>query len=43
LGVAVASRTQVLKMESPPPRKAGLRVKTVDELLEKLKNDAKVL
>jgi electron transfer flavoprotein beta subunit len=43
LGVAVASRTQVLKMESPAPRKAGLRVKTVDELLEKLKNDAKVL
>ena len=43
LGLAVASRTQVLKLEPPAPRKAGVRVKTVDELLDKLKNDAKVL
>jgi electron transfer flavoprotein beta subunit len=43
LGLAVASRTQVLKLESPARRKAGVRVKTVDELLDKLKNDAKVL
>ena len=43
LGVTVASRTQVLKLEPPAPRKAGVRVKTVDELLERLKNDAKVL
>jgi electron transfer flavoprotein beta subunit len=43
LGVTVASRTQVLKLEPPPQRKAGVRVKTVDELVDKLKNDAKVL
>ena len=43
LGLTVASRTQVLKLEPPAPRKAGLRVKTVDELLDKLKNDARVL
>ena len=43
LGVAVASRTKVLKVEPPASRKAGLRVKTVDELVDKLKNDAKVL
>ncbi len=43
LGVAVASRTQVLKMEPPTRRKAGMRVKTVDELVDKLKHDAKVL
>ena len=43
LGLAVASRTQVLKVERPPSRKAGIRVKTVDELLDKLKNDVKVL
>jgi electron transfer flavoprotein beta subunit len=43
LGLTVASRTQVLKLEPPAARKAGLRVKTVDELLDKLKNDAKVL
>jgi electron transfer flavoprotein beta subunit len=43
LNLAVASRTQVLKLEPPPRRKAGVRVKTVDELLDKLKNDAKIL
>jgi electron transfer flavoprotein beta subunit len=43
LGVAVASRTQVLKLEPPAARKAGVRVKTVDELVDRLKNDAKVL
>jgi electron transfer flavoprotein beta subunit len=43
LGQAVASRTQVLKVEPPTARKAGVRVKTVDELLDKLKHDAKVI
>jgi electron transfer flavoprotein beta subunit len=43
LGLAVASRTQVLKVEPPASRKAGVRVKTVDDLLDKLKNEAKVL
>ncbi len=43
LEVPVATRTQVLKLEPPAPRKAGVRVKTVDELLDKLKHDAKVI
>lgn len=43
LGIAAVSRTNVLKLEAPPQRKAGVRVKTVDELLDKLKNDAKVI
>ena len=43
LGLSVSSRTQVLKLEKPPTRKAGVRVKTVDELVDKLKHDAKVL
>ena len=43
LGLAVATRTQVLKLEPPPSRKAGVRVKTVDELVDRLKNDVKVL
>jgi electron transfer flavoprotein beta subunit len=43
LGLAVTSRTQVLKLEAPPQRKAGVRVKTVDELMHKLKHDAKVI
>ncbi len=43
LGINIASRTQVLALESPPKRKAGVRVKTVDELVDKLKNEAKVI
>lgn len=43
LGVITASRTRVLKLEVPPQRKAGVRVKTVDELVDKLKNEAKVI
>ncbi len=43
LGVAAASRTQVLKLAKPPGRKAGVKVKTVDELIAKLRDEAKVL
>lgn len=43
LGVAAAGRTRVLKLERPPGRKAGVRVKTVDELIAKLRDEAKVL
>ena len=43
LGVTAVSRTHVLKLEPPAARKPGVRVKTVDELLDKLKNEAKVL
>ncbi|MDI1318971.1 MAG: electron transfer flavoprotein subunit beta/FixA family protein [bacterium] len=43
LGVVAASRTRVLKLERPPGRKAGIRVKTVDELIAKLRDEAKVL
>lgn len=43
LGVTVASRTHPLKFEAPAKRKAGVRVKTVDELIQKLRSEAKVL
>lgn len=43
LGVTAASRTQVLKLETPARRKAGVRVKSVDELVDKLKHEAKVI
>lgn len=43
MGVTVTSRIQVLKLERPAPRKSGVRVKTVDDLVEKLKHDAKVV
>lgn len=43
LGVSAASRTRVLKLERPAGRKAGVRVKSVDELIAKLRHEAKVL
>ncbi len=43
VGVTVASRTRVLKLEPPARRNAGVRVKTSDELLDKLQHEAKVI
>jgi electron transfer flavoprotein beta subunit len=43
LGVTALSRTAVLKLESPPRRKAGVRVKSVDELVDRLRHEAKVI
>ena len=42
-GVDVAPRLEVLKTTEPSGRKAGVKVKTVGELIEKLKNEAGVL
>ncbi|HJQ55289.1 MAG TPA: electron transfer flavoprotein subunit beta/FixA family protein [Vineibacter sp.] len=43
LGVDVTPRLKVLKVEEPAGRKAGVKVKTVAELIDKLKNEAGVL
>jgi len=43
LGVEPATRLQVLKVEEPPKRKGGGKVKDVAELVDKLKNEAKVV
>jgi electron transfer flavoprotein beta subunit len=43
LTVAATSRTRVLRMEAPAGRKGGVRVKTVDELIAKLRTEAKVI
>jgi len=43
LGVDLAPRLQVLKVEEPPARAGGKKVESVDELVDKLKNEAKVL
>ncbi|NOS72085.1 MAG: electron transfer flavoprotein subunit beta/FixA family protein [Verrucomicrobia bacterium] len=43
LGVDAVSRTRVLKLETPRKRQTGVRVKTVDELIDKLRNEAKVI
>ncbi|NEX60502.1 electron transfer flavoprotein subunit beta/FixA family protein [Noviherbaspirillum galbum] len=43
LGVDVTPRLKTLKVAEPPKRSAGIVVKTVDELVSKLKNEAKVI
>ncbi|TBW07723.1 electron transfer flavoprotein subunit beta/FixA family protein [Azotobacter chroococcum subsp. isscasi] len=43
LGVSVASTLKVLKVEAPAERQAGIKVGSVAELVEKLKNEAKVI
>ncbi|MGV1795380.1 electron transfer flavoprotein subunit beta/FixA family protein, partial [Rhizobium sp. A37_96] len=42
-GVSTEPRLKVLKTEEPGGRKAGVKVKSVAELVEKLKNEAGVL
>src|SRR5436305_6439895 len=42
-GVDVAPRLEIVKTAEPSGRKAGVKVKTVGELVEKLKNEAGVL
>ena len=43
LGVDVAPRLATLKVEEPPKRKAGVKVPDAKALVEKLKNEAKVI
>jgi electron transfer flavoprotein beta subunit len=42
-GVDVTPRLEVLKTVEPPTRKSGVKVKTVAELVDKLKNEAGVI
>ncbi|XAW87381.1 electron transfer flavoprotein subunit beta/FixA family protein [Vibrio sp. CDRSL-10 TSBA] len=43
LGVTVTQHQQVLEVMSPPQRRAGILVSGVDELVDKLRNEAKVI
>ena len=43
LGVDAGPRTELLSVELPPSRDAGIIVESVDELVDKLKNEAKVI
>ena len=43
LSVDASPRTETLKVSPPPERAAGVIVESVDELVEKLKNEAKVI
>ncbi|MCB1685267.1 MAG: electron transfer flavoprotein subunit beta/FixA family protein, partial [Pseudomonadales bacterium] len=43
LGVDVTPKVEVLSVEPPAARKAGIKVDSVDMLVDKLKNEAKVI
>lgn len=43
LGLDISARTELLSVELPPSRDAGIIVESVDELVDKLKNEAKVI
>ena len=43
LGIDINPRTELLSVELPPSREAGIIVENIDELVDKLKNEAKVI
>jgi electron transfer flavoprotein beta subunit len=43
LGVDIAPRLKTIRVEEPPKRTAGIKVPDVASLIDKLKNEAKVL
>jgi len=43
LGLDTTLKVKVLRLENPPSRAAGIKVESVDELLDKLRNEAKAL
>ena len=43
LGVDISPRVTLVKVSPPPQRQAGIKVESVDELVDKLKNEAKVI
>ena len=43
LGVDIKPRIEQIKVEEPPKRKSGIKVASVAELVQKLKNEAKVI
>ena len=43
MGIDIGSRTELLSVELPPSREAGIVVESIDELVDKLKNEAKVI
>jgi electron transfer flavoprotein beta subunit len=43
LDIDIEPRLEILKVEEPKSREAGIMVKSVDEMIEKLKNEAKVI
>ena len=43
LGINIETKITTLKVESPPERQEGVKVETVDQLVDKLRNEAKVI
>jgi electron transfer flavoprotein beta subunit len=43
LGVDASQRLKIIKVEEPPARQAGIIVDSVDMLVDKLTNEAKVI
>jgi electron transfer flavoprotein beta subunit len=43
LGIEVTTHITQVKVEPPAERKAGIKVEDVDQLVDKLKNEAKVI
>ena len=43
LGLDVAPRLKIQKVETPPTRAGGVKVETVEQLIDKLRNEAKVI
>ena len=43
LGVDVSPTITTIEVTDPPTRSAGIKVENVDQLIDKLKNEAKVL
>ena len=43
LGIDIAKRVETLSVELPPERDAGIKVESVSDLVDKLKNEEKVI
>ncbi len=43
LNIVIRQRLDILKVEEPSKRQSGIMVKTIEELVDKLKNEAKVI
>ena len=43
LGVELKEHLKIVRVEDPPTRAAGIKVETVDDLVDKRKNEAKVI
>jgi electron transfer flavoprotein beta subunit len=43
LGVDIAPRYKTVSVNEPPARKAGIKVENVEQLVDKLRNEAKVI